>query len=573
MAGRSSKKKQDNFEKIKKEMTAKKTKAKKKLSSPEEAEVGIDNSQVLPIPVEEIPIQVQEQLIEAVICGEANGDSIPEFERSNVRQVQQDEPEKAMMDDTTRLKLVVFRVNEEEFALRIANIKEIIRIPSITKVPNVPDYIIGLCSLRGSLLPIVNCRRLFGMPDQEFNESSRIIVADIHGKNVGLVSDKVLEVINVEEAAVKEPPASIKGVDGGVLSGMLILDDGKRVVMLLDAEKMIRVETLDEVAHHQKEIERDYGTNADEEEQIVVFHVGLGEYAFNIQHVKEIIRLPKIMKVPNTASYIEGVFSLRNQLLAVIHLGKLLGMDYQPLDEHSRVIIVNTGSFSYGVIVDKVSHVAYVPKRLFKENSRSDMNRADYIKGIYNLNDGQRLVMMLDPFKLISLEEMKRIVDGEKGKTASDDTSLSMGETENSLEYVVFKLGGEEYGIEIHHVQEINNIGKINHFPGAPQFIAGLVELRGDYLPVLDLRKMFAVAETDTNHASKFMVVEYQKNKIGILIDSISGVQRFRAASMETAPEALKGHDKDGYIEKIAKLDNGQRMVMILNLETLLSFM
>lgn len=570
MAGRSSKKKQDNFEKIKKEMTAKRTKAKKKPSNPDTAEYETGTPDIPSISAEEHPVQRQDPLFETVIenSDEGNNESIGV---NIVDDVRQDEPEISLTDDTVRLKLVVFRVNEEEFALRIVNIKEIIRIPSITKVPNVPEYVVGLCSLRGSLLPIVNCRSLFGMPAQDFNESSRIIVTDIHGKNVGLVSDKVLEVIDVEETAIKEPPDSIKGVNGGVLSGILILDDGKRVVMLLDAEKMIQVEALDETIQRQKENETESEAKVDEEEQIVVFHVGLGEYAFNIQHVKEIIRLPNMMKVPNTPSYVEGVFSLRNQLLAVIYLGKLLGVDYQPLNEYSRVIIVHTGSFSYGVIVDKVSHVAHVSKRLFNESRRSDMNRIDFVKGIYNLNDGQRLVMMLEPYKLLSLEEMLRVVDGEY-KTAEENT-LSVVETDNSLEYVVFKLAGEEYGIEIKHVQEINNIDKMNHFPGAPQFIAGLVELRGDYLPVLALRRLFEIAETDTDKNSKFMVVEYGKNRIGILIDSVSGVQRFKTASLEAAPEALKGNARNGYIEKIAKADNGQRMIMLLNLAALLSFM
>lgn len=572
MAGRNSKKNQDNFEKIKKEMIAKKNKAKKTPSSSGATEVGLENHDILSISAKECLTQSQDQLFETIESGDKdNIELIPGCGETTVGQSRQDEKENVHTDDTTRLKLIVFRVNEEEFALRITNIKEIIRIPLITQVPSVPEHICGLCSLRGSLLPVVNCRKLFGLPDQEFTESSRIIVADIHGKNVGLVADKVLEVINVEEEAVKEPPASIKGVDGGVLDSILILDDGRRVVMLLDVEKMIDVGTLDEAVNRQVENSTESEKNVDEEEQIVIFNIGDGEFAFGIHDVKEIIRLPETTKVPNTASYVEGVFSLRNQLLAVINLGKLLGINGKQPDEYSRVIIINNGSFSYGVIVDKVSHVAQVQKKFFKAGSRNgDINGTEFVKGIYNLNDGQRLVMMLESHRLISAEDVKVILDGEHQEQKN---SVSTGEADISLEYVVFKLGGEEYGIKINNVQEINNIGEITHFPGAPAFISGLVDLRGDLIPISDLRKLFHVEQPDADHGSKFLVAEFGNKKIGILIDSVSGVLRFSRANLEEASEALRENDQDCYIDKIAKLDDGKRIVLLLNLSTMLSFM
>lgn len=578
MAGRSSKKSKDNFEKIKREMAVKKQKAETQQNLGI-AKADTENDDLMTRSGTDCPMQDQNECIEAVIenidKGESDSLTGKEVEKDIALKVQQDEKENII--DTKKIELVVFRVDEEEFALRISNIKEIIRVPSMAKVPNAPQYITGLCSLRGDLLPVIDSRKLFGMPDQEFNESSRIIVADIHGKKVGLVSDKVSEVINVEEAAVKEPPASIKGIDGGVINGILILNDGKRVVMILDAEKIIKVGNLDSAANQQRtSVENLTGseTKEDEEEQIVIFNIGIGEYAFNINYVKEIIRLPDVMKVPNTASYIEGVFSIRNQLLAVINPGRLLGINCKQPDEYSRVVIINNGSFSYGVIVDKVSHVVRVQKELFKESSRiANYSGTEFVKGIFNLNNGKRLVMMLEPHKLISLEEVKGVLDVDHKKTVNDK-SLYAGEADNNLEHVVvFKLGEEEYGIEINNVQEINRMSEITHFPGAPVFIAGMVDLRGDIIPILNLRRLFAVHDSDSYNASKFLVVEFGNKRIGILIDSASEVLRFSKAYLEEAPEVFKGNDQDSYIDKIAKLNDGKRIVLILNLSTLLSFM
>lgn len=484
--------------------------------------------------------------------------------------IQQDH--KKGIKESNKIEIVVFRVGEEEFALKISNIKEIIRIPEIINIPNRPNHITGLCNLRNVLMPVIDSRKLFGMPEKEFEENSRIIVADIHGKKVGLLSDKVSEVINVDEANMKEPPVSIKGIDEGMISSILILNNGKRVVMLLDAEKIIKVSHIDVMENKQHTYEQNLNgleTKEDEEEQLVIFNIGIGEYAFKINCVKEIIRLNDIIKVPNTPSYIEGVLAIRNQLLVIVNLGKLLDINYKEPDEYSRVVIINNGSFSFGVIVDKVSHVIRVQKKLFKESSQIANN--SYVKGIFNLDDGKRLIMVLEPHKLISLEEIEGISDVDHKKTANDQSS-DVGEEEDNLEHiVVFRLGDEEYGIEINNVQEINIMSEITRFPSAPIFIAGMVNLRGDIIPILNLRKLFTTHDSAVYDESKFLVVEFQNRRIGIMIDSASEVLKFSKSYIEESPEVFDGNDS--YIDKIAKLNYGKRIILILNLKAVLNFM
>ncbi|MEW6621981.1 MAG: chemotaxis protein CheW [Bacillota bacterium] len=543
MAGRGGKKSKDNFEKLKREIAVKRQKAESK--------------------------QKPEALMEA------GGDAEKEIAEDVSRVVQRDEKENTA--DAKRIELVVFRVDEEEFAMKVSNIKEIIRVPPMARVPNAPCHITGLCSLRGELMPVIDSRKLFGMPGREFAESSRIIVAEIHGKKVGLTSDKVLEVINVEEAAVKEPPAGIKGIDGGVVSGILMLDGGKRVVMVLDAEKIAgawRASADENRRRTWAESLKDTKAKENEEAQIIIFSIGSGEYAFHIDCVSEIIRMPDIIKAPDAASHIEGVFSIRNNLLAAVNPARLLGVDCKRQDEQSRVVILNNGSFSYGVMVDKVSHVVRVRKELFNERGRiANCSGAEHVKGIFSLDGGKRLVMLLDPQKLAAQEEVKA-VPGIKRRETEKSGSSTAYETDNNLEHIVaFKLGEEEYGIEINNVQEINRLDDITRFPGAPSFISGMLDLRGDIIPILNLASFFAVDGSGSNKASKFLVVEYGKKRIGILIDSVSGVLRFSRSCVEEAPGVFGGSARNGYVDSIAKLNEGKRIILILNLAALLSFM
>lgn len=593
MTARSSKKDQDNFEKIKREMAAKKKKAQTR-KSPGKRKAEKDD--LITGAAENPSVQARDTIEAAANIDEDRGGSAPvkglmegaaaqpeekayatvlqDEKESTVEIIRQDQKENIV--DKKKIELVVFQVDEEEFAFRITNINEIIRIPSIIKIPNVPQYITGLCSVSGNLLPIIDSRKMFGMPERELNENSRIIVVDIDGKKAGLISDRVSEVITVDETTVKEPPSGIKGVDGGVVNGILILNDGKRVVILLDAGKIIHAGNLDSAGNKQGSSVKNSVASEnieDEEEQIVIFRIGTGEYAFHVHDVKEIIRLPDMMKVPDTASHIDGVFSLRNQLLAAVNPGKLFGMNCKQPDENSRVVIIDNGSFSYGVLVDKVSHIARARKNLFKESGQNaDNSDTRYIKGFFNLDNGKRLVMMLEPQKLISLEDVKAI-SGVVHRKMTKGKSSDDGDADNNVEYVVFTLGSEEYGIEIKNVREIKRIDAITRFPGAPSFIAGMVDIRGLVIPVLNLGKLLSVDDSDTYHASRLLVIEAGDKRTGILVASVSEILRITTDYLEDAPETLKGNDQERYIDKIAKLNNGNRMVLILNLAALLSFM
>src|SRR5471030_2593377 len=117
------KKNQDNFEKMKREMIAKKEKAKIQ-QNPKTLQIGTEDNHSMKT---------------------LNADSIVE---------------KQDIKESSKIEIVVFQVGEEEFALRISNIKEIIRIPAMTKIPNSPHYIAGLCSLRGELMPVIDSRKL-----------------------------------------------------------------------------------------------------------------------------------------------------------------------------------------------------------------------------------------------------------------------------------------------------------------------------------------------------------------------------------------------------------------------------
>lgn len=95
----------------------------------------------------------------------------------------------------TECQLVTFLLDKDEFGVDIMDVKEIIRVPNITKIPNAPAYVEGACNLRGSVLPVIDGRTRFNLKRKDKDAGSRILVMDVKGKAAGIIVDKVLEVM------------------------------------------------------------------------------------------------------------------------------------------------------------------------------------------------------------------------------------------------------------------------------------------------------------------------------------------------------------------------------------------
>jgi len=138
------------------------------------------------------------------------------------------------------------------------------------------------------------------------------------------------------------------------------------------------------------------------------------------------------------------------------------------------------------------------------------------------------------------------------------------------LQLVTFKLGNEEFGVDILKVQEINRMMDITRIPNAPEFIEGVINLRGKIIPIVDLRKKLGFDNGDEGleKTTRIIVVELDGLVLGFIVDSVSEVLRIPENTIEPAPSIVGGVDSD-YIEGVGKLDN--RLLILLELKKLFS--
>jgi len=146
-----------------------------------------------------------------------------------------------MIEDPTAAgeeeQLVVFRLGDDFFAMMIASVNEIIRLQKITPVPKAPAFVEGVTNLRGRVIPVIDLRKRFGIAPLEDGHNARIIVADHAGKLIGMMVDRVDEVLTVPADAIEPPDEMVVSFDSEFLAGIVRLED--RLIILLDHEQVL----------------------------------------------------------------------------------------------------------------------------------------------------------------------------------------------------------------------------------------------------------------------------------------------------------------------------------------------
>lgn len=144
-----------------------------------------------------------------------------------------------------KVKVVVFRLKDEEYGVEVDQVKSIERMESITRVPNTPSFVKGVINLRGVVIPVINLRSRFQMEEEDYTDSTRIVIVHVNEMEVGLIVDAALDVLDVPLDAIEPPPEVVGGIEAAYLRGMAKLED--RLLVLLNLDRVLSPEELKQV--------------------------------------------------------------------------------------------------------------------------------------------------------------------------------------------------------------------------------------------------------------------------------------------------------------------------------------
>jgi purine-binding chemotaxis protein CheW len=318
----------------------------------------------------------------------------------------------------------------------------------------------------------------------------------------------------------------------------------------------------------------------DEVCQFVSFQVRNDLFCVPLSEVQEIIRMPQLVHVPLSPSTLEGIANLRGSVLPITNLRRVFGTEDASHDDATRVVVVNHSGTPVGFVVDRMASVITAePGEIESVDTLEATVRSDMLRGVVKREGG--MVMLLDPARLtvVGTQSGVRRARSSSGagagviEEAGAARDQAGGAVVDDIQLVSFEAAGQEYAFAIEDVQEIVQVpANITRVPQAEAHVVGVMTLRDRLLPLVSLRRMFALPEAPVDEHSRIVVVApggCQAASVGIIMDTVKEVLRVNRALVDPVPAMLAADNGDGTteFEAICRLEGGKRLVTILSAE------
>lgn len=436
----------------------------------------------------------------------------------------------------------------ERLAIPANDVVEVIRKPAVSRIPLSPPGLVGVANLRGTVIPIVSLAALLGK-DVDASASRRVVVVG-KARQVGLTVDEASALERSDKLRSGHVPVRFIDVDA-----LMTQQFGAMSRSALAANSAPRVGT-----------EIDSGIAPTE--AFFSFGIAGQEFALSLADVQEVLAVPATVAiVPRTDDAMLGAVTLRNRLLPLVSLATLLGFGAEKTGSSARIVVAAIGGVRVGLVVDSLKEIVRatadqidpVPLVLTRGEQEA------HIQAICRLDGGRRLMSILSTDHLFENGLAERLA------AQSDDEEELMidGAAHAGTEqFVIFQLGNEDYGLPIACVSEVvAPPGKLTKLPKAPEFIDGVMNLRGQIVPVIDQRRRFEAARASVGKP-RIVVVRIGKILAGFVVDGVSEVLTVSADQLLASPELTSRRSK--VIERIANLERDGRMILLIDPQELL---
>jgi purine-binding chemotaxis protein CheW len=470
---------------------------------------------------------------------------------------------------------VMFRIATGQFGFRLEEVREILRPPTLAYMPLAPRSLLGLANLRGTVLPVVNARRLLDFEDAPVDDNTRVIVVDC-GAPVGFLVDRIDRLLTLPTSRIEKDDAGSGSVDPDVLEGVVKGAEGDSTTKILNPQRFLRDEFTRLGVSDQRAATRVSvsaampGPIAEEPRQhvsLVSFDLCRQEYALPLDRVQEIIQLPdQVSDFARSETAVRGVVTLRDRLLPLVSLRALLGL---PSDAHreerGRVVVLSMGRGSIGMIADRTRDILRIdpdlvdPAPTLLTRGAGDAE----VTSICRLDDGRRLVAMLSPDRLFRSELMRRLISDQNNGGDAAESPMDQ-HTMADEQFIVFWLGDQEYGLPIGAVDEVTRPPEqIARLPRAPAFVDGVINLRGDIVPIIDLRRRFELTPKEQAGGRRILVLSVSSAKAGFLVDGVSEIMKVSAGAIQPSPELSA--EQMRLIGRVANMEAQGRMILLID--------
>jgi purine-binding chemotaxis protein CheW len=426
-------------------------------------------------------------------------------------------------------RLLTFRAGGRTQAIAADAVREVVRVPRLTPVPHAPDALVGIGNVRGSAVPILSVGRLQG---QSSLGTGTILVLD-RSPPVGLLVDEVRAIEDAKRGAKR---LDIETLLAQAYRNAPVANAARRIAQVAAQPKPARSSSA---------------------VRLILFQVADQRFALPLEQVAEIVRLPAdIATVPHADRAVAGTSLHRGSVLPLFHLDVLLNLtgSRHPVSRKS-VVIARIRGRRVGLLVDRMGSIigldpgaidpvpAVIARRLGEAK----------IQAIGRLENAQGLVSILATDHLLDEQLIAQLDESE--------TEAERMAPEQREAFLLFRLGDESFGLPASAVEEIVRIpDALVRVPRAPDFIEGIISLRGHAVPVIDQRRRFGATPAGTA-GKRAILLNIGALRACFVVDRIDEVRSIGLSAITSAPDMGDGPK---LFDRIASLDDGARIVLLI---------
>lgn len=317
---------------------------------------------------------------------------------------------------------------------------------------------------------------------------------------------------------------------------------------------------------------RPSGSGPDSQERLFCFLASGREFAVDMTYVRRVVPRKPLVRPPDAVPGLLGLATHQAQTLPVFSLDGLSGLtgNGSSMGEEWRYILVlEYGAALLGLAIDAPREIladeAVGPASTQAENDAHGTE----ISGILRLDDGRRLVFILRPSRIFAAttgeaaDSAPRAADsGPKHPEAGDPDEEAAGETADDRRHVCFELAGTLFAAPMTRVREVTRLGRITPVPQARAYYAGLINLRGEIMPALDLRRRLGLPEAPVTEETRVLVVGGQ-SRHGLIVDRIADPLDLDQTALEPLPEACRDESAKTFVHAAAKSSQGNPILLL----------
>lgn len=468
---------------------------------------------------------------------------------------------------------LTFRASGRLYALPAEEVREIVLPAGTARVPLSPPALLGLTNLRGVVLPVVSLRLMLAPgADMPSSPAQRVVVLE-RQPPVGLLVDEVSTLASVAGGQISVEEAQITSERAEAVRGAFDVNGSDEFAKILDIDAMLG-KALGAVARPKTVVrapatrERVSTVDAAPVDTFIVFEVAGQEFGLPLASVREVLPSAEVSTaMPRAESVVLGLTKLRDALLPLLSMRGLLGFSGDA--DRRMTLVASVGGASVGLAVDAVRDIVRSDRGALEPVPAAIASRSQgeaAIQSVLKVDGSRRLIAILSPDNLFRADVMSRIkASGVAAQTEA--APVVVNGTERI--FLVFKLGQQEFGLAISAVEEVARLSEdVTRLPKSPDFLKGVINLRGVVLPIIDQRRRFDLPADDTAEGRRLVVARTGSNVAGFIVDGVSEVLRVQASQIEPAPDVVASNRM---LEGVINLADAGRMILLLDPSQLLT--